>query len=810
MSSFASSEFQCSDYPDEGIIILLDQIENNITYSKYQKSSDLPDGWEIISQSEISDEEFKDYLLDSSILSSADYKKGEFLGAHRQTIRSDTGEKFYVRVETFSDYNAMRKIYNQLYDVYDRARNIQKFEGLGDQGISGFVAQWAGDKDQQAIFYRGSLLYNIFTEEHPNARSELITLAKSYSSTRKSLNYIQNFNWRVMICESQTPLCTQRIGFNPSAETYELLKCSTTENGRKIKCPDERIDKFLNFIEIPFASCEKGNILEYEIEKYTEFPIPNRFWSVDDFYFRRIYPAEKLKLVLNLPKDMDILDYSTGSIEPITYERGDDKTYMWEKTGSEPYEYESFMPSRRELLLRTSYTSLKSWQEVEEWVEGLFEGAIDQVASVSKVKEIVGSSDSDEEKIRKIFEWVRDNIRYEDAEIGFNTGYRPHDAKKVLDYKFGDCKDQSILLTSMLRAAGIKAYPVLVGRDPLNKNVPSPFEFYHAIVAVPKGGNEYLWLDSTCSSCPVGYIPPSDQGSDVLILLDEKDGFTKTPEMESDKNRISETNYFVKVKDNGSAEIEIDFSRMGYEAAYLNHEFEEDSSKDDLKDEFGSEINVICNDYEISNYDIGESENKETFQVKIRVDCKDFATKSDDKLAFKIKQYGFFSSVIDDDEREFPIEIDYNERYDTTTQITIPEDYKVGLLPDPVAKSEDFASYEFTPTQADGKISFSTKITINQITVPPEKFPQFKKFFTEMNGIENIVVLQPKSSTEEIKAEDVKIGESSSVPAEITSSIDTNEPVKGEQGGNNGLLIIIGAVVVFVLIVGAFLLGKKH
>ena len=79
--------------------------------------------------------------------------------------------------------------------------------------------------------------------------------------------------------------------------------------------------------------------------------------------------------------------------------------------------------------------------------------------------------------------------------------YEPTQPSAVFARRYGDCKDKSFLLLTMLRALKIEAYPVLVHtrrRQELAELQPSPILFNHAIVQVNLGGQSY-WLDSTAN-----------------------------------------------------------------------------------------------------------------------------------------------------------------------------------------------------------------------------------------------------------------------------------------------------------------------
>jgi len=77
--------------------------------------------------------------------------------------------------------------------------------------------------------------------------------------------------------------------------------------------------------------------------------------------------------------------------------------------------------------------------------------------------------------------------------------HRPESPDRVLERRFGDCKDKVTLLVALLRRLGIDAQPVLVsttldGR--IDQLQPGPLAFDHVIARVRLGDATY-WLDAT-------------------------------------------------------------------------------------------------------------------------------------------------------------------------------------------------------------------------------------------------------------------------------------------------------------------------
>jgi hypothetical protein len=90
----------------------------------------------------------------------------------------------------------------------------------------------------------------------------------------------------------------------------------------------------------------------------------------------------------------------------------------------------------------------------------------------------------------------------------------------------------------MLRAAGIKeSYMVLTNPSfRVEKEVPGPGRFNHAIVAIKKDG-EYIYLDPTAEGS-VEYLTPYEDDKEVLVCTPEGEDLTKTPLRSPSINRF--------------------------------------------------------------------------------------------------------------------------------------------------------------------------------------------------------------------------------------------------------------------------------
>ena len=139
-----------------------------------------------------------------------------------------------------------------------------------------------------------------------------------------------------------------------------------------------------------------------------------------------------------------------------------------------------------------------SWQDVAEWGEKLYPIGSNSPEIQNLVASIRSQSSDPETRATRALDFVQREIRYFGTEVGPNT-HRPFSAEKVLAQRFGDCKDKTLLLLTLLEALGISGAPVFVStlqRDFVSDLLPSPLAFDHVIARVELEG-QTLWLDGT-------------------------------------------------------------------------------------------------------------------------------------------------------------------------------------------------------------------------------------------------------------------------------------------------------------------------
>ncbi|MCD6142029.1 DUF3857 domain-containing protein [Candidatus Bipolaricaulota bacterium] len=165
-------------------------------------------------------------------------------------------------------------------------------------------------------------------------------------------------------------------------------------------------------------------------------------------------------------------------------------------------------------------STIKSWDAVAAAYAKAFADAVQPTPLVARTAAGVTAHDSsDEAKIEHLCRFVQDRIAYFPA-----PHLNPFSALSTLISNQGDCKDQAALLIALLKAVGIAAYPVLLNAD-TGGDVdfclpPTPGQFNHVIVAVPRSGGGWWFLDPSRGT-GLQHLPAQDAGKHAMLIIGE-------------------------------------------------------------------------------------------------------------------------------------------------------------------------------------------------------------------------------------------------------------------------------------------------
>ncbi|MCX5680894.1 MAG: transglutaminase domain-containing protein, partial [Candidatus Omnitrophica bacterium] len=444
-----------------------------------------------------------------------------------------------------------------------------------------------------------------------------------------------------------------------------------------------------------------GAFLEYKIRT-----VQNKMVAKDKFdtnYFLQTdSPVQHAEFSVKLPQgrklNQKVLNLvfakQTASLSPIVVENSDHSIYSWKFDNIEQMIPEPQMPPLSEVTPVILLSTFESWKQVYDWWWPLAKDKIQvNEAMKAKIGELVNATMTEREKAEVLHNFCIRNIRYVGVEYG-QAGYEPHPAPEIFSNKYGDCKDQSILLISMLEAVGIKAHPVLIGTREVPKlqdDFPSML-FNHCIVVAEIGG-EFIFLDPTGETVLFGDLPAGDQARDVLVFFDNEAKIMKTPKYPADHNQVikkTTLNFINPQEIKGQREITTQGIFDQGQRAWLRYTMPaliEETLRQKIQEVIPKGRLI---DYKIENLD----EMKKSITLFYSFSGSDFLIKAGDKMWVVPQLGGIDLDAVSRNERNFGIDLSLPQTYLTTIEINLPQEYRVKSLPKPVESDNKWFSYK--------------------------------------------------------------------------------------------------------------------
>lgn len=337
------------------------------------------------------------------------------------------------------------------------------------------------------------------------------------------------------------------IGFDSRIESATILYARTItadgeivplkKNAVKVTTPYEAYPSYSDYRNLIFSmpGVTTGAIVEYKILIERNKPIIEGDFS-ESYYFQGTNPVLLSRYRVIIPQAIDLKyqhrnPLNGAQLSPRIAHQEGKKIYLWEYRNIPAIIAESSMPPWAEVAFNIMVTTMDSWEDFFKWRRKVIAGKTEPSEAIkNKVAELTHNLLTPEEKVNVVFEYVTRQIRYVSIDLG-KTGSEPNSASAVFENKYGDCKDKSTLLISMLKVAGIPAYYVLIPTTDtgyLIKDFPYPFQFNHCIVAIQREG-EFHFIDPIAENYRVNHLPEYDQNRDVIIIKDPHPIFAKTP-----------------------------------------------------------------------------------------------------------------------------------------------------------------------------------------------------------------------------------------------------------------------------------------
>ena len=474
-------------------------------------------------------------------------------------------------------------------------------------------------------------------------------------------------------------------------------------------------------------------------------------------YFNSFFPAKEKLIRIVVPDwlELDIREFNFAGYK-VTKQRSPDKNgtvYTYRIQNLETMKNEDQAPSAAYLFPHLVII-VKSFQydgkkekgfadagDLYNWYHYLYNKCNNKPEELkAKVTELIRGKTTDVDKIKAIYYWVQDNIRYIAFEDGL-AGFIPAPAQEVYKAKYGDCKGMANLLTEMLKLAGYPAYITWIGTKhiPYDYSLPSLCVDNHCISTVVLNGKEYF-LDGTEKYVPFGDYAWRIQGKEVLIGKGEKYEIKKVPVMDVDKSKVL-TQCSFQLQDNvlkGHVKVTLTGEeRTGF------HQFYHDLPSDDKKKllnrflEFGNKNLTVAN---VKTSDLSDRELPVIIEGDI--DLSNYVITEEKDIYAGID---FFPEdlrgIIPDAKRQQDYELHSGYTYQFETELSLPAGYKISSLPQALKLNYDDYSVDAAYSASANKISFRKTLSFPNGRIRKADFENWKSFTKKLTDFNSNLIL---------------------------------------------------------------------
>jgi len=344
-------------------------------------------------------------------------------------------------------------------------------------------------------------------------------------------------------------------------------------------------------------------------------------------------------------------------------------------------------------------------------------------------------------KLSRITDYIQKNIRYFVVMRGIG-GLQANHASDIYRNKYGDCKDKTTLLISMLQVAGIHAYyvPVDHRRGVVDPDDPSlmgdhmitaievPADVNDArLMAIVKGkdGKRYLIFDPTNERVPIGNLPSYLQGGYGTLAAGTSSQILALPVLPPEANPNERTGTFTLALD-GTLSGSVDSIHSGSEGGELRNDLkysDEKERREALETSVAHDVpGVVLNSFQY----VQPSDLDKPVEVHYKLTAGQYAHQAGTLLLVRPRVVGSDVLPFNDKPRTVDIDLSATGKWHDSFDITLPAGYVVDETPDPVDVDVDFASYHSTITGKDNHLHYEREYVVKQIQIPAEKAAAFR------------------------------------------------------------------------------------
>lgn len=592
--------------------------------------------------------------------------------------------------------------------------------------------------------------YFDYKKTYPDYNEVILNDNSSYDIT------IENNNIKVIESSFNESMILTEIGINNNSESFsysELVKLIDYEantiindNGKERKIKVTQINEknndesgiFYNGVkerQLIFSNLVAGAKKQYQYTReYRDHHL------LHSFIFGNNVPVVNASLEIKADKEINIgykiFNDNNNLIEFSKTEKKGKFIYKWTMKNIKPFKFESFSPGYLHSLPHINvyikdYTISNNKVEVLDEVDELFKYYQNFVKDLNKIEskelkelalQLTANQTSEEEKVKAIFYWVKDNIKYIAFENGYE-GFIPREGAVVFERKFGDCKDMASIITVLSKYAGVNnVFLTWIGTREIPysyKELSTPAVDNHMIAAYKKG-NDYIFLDATDKETRYGIPTGFIQGKEALINENGNYKIVTVPIISGKESLVTD---YVKFKIDGNKLTGTgNLVFNGYNRSNILSQIGDATGKRRFE-MIKSTVIKGNNKFKLNEFsEENVTDRDKPYVIKYSFDIDNYIINIDKDIYVNLFVDTNLKELQIENDRQSKFEVEFLTASQGTYELEIPQNYVVKYLPKDLVIDNDLLSGSFKFQQVENKVILIAKIDIKKLMLEKNQF----------------------------------------------------------------------------------------
>ncbi len=521
------------------------------------------------------------------------------------------------------------------------------------------------------------------------------------------------------------------------------LEHALTEGASNSSLKSNIVDPDKRVVTATLPELRIGDIVHTRYTRRTIRPRISGVWC-GIFTFQDDDPIRFSRVTIDAPAELPlrnwrIRDEVPGTMKILPPEKRDGRiVYRFEAANVPMMIPEPNMPPVYLCCQRLCASSAADWREISRWYWQLCQPHLERVTPemTALVAKLTEKTSGDEEKVREIFRFVSQNIRYMGLTAEqVSPGYEPHDVDMTFDKRYGVCRDKAALLVALLRSAGLSAYPVLFMSGAIKDAEVPDIYFNHAVAAWEKSPGQYVLMDPTAESTR-DFMPAYNSESSYLVARSEGEILQCSAVTAAEANR-ADFQIDAQLEFTGALRGECRLSLEGYYDNIFRHSLLRMSEAERRK-LFARMLSQAIPRAQLRELVVTPKDLQNTGEkmvLKLRFELDNFLPDSGGEWALALPEFAENFSLItalagnlDLERRHYPLRNHATFSVVEKLNIQLPDGGEIAALPPKLDIRNRQWEYRRQFEVEKSTLRRERELAVRQITIPADGYADFKAF----------------------------------------------------------------------------------